>query len=66
MARSPKLTTLQCSCSLIAGKMAQNKLQAVVDANSLLRFAKKNSDITLQYEPIPMNDFSDHSPGDNV
>ncbi|CAK9000517.1 Copia protein, partial [Durusdinium trenchii] len=50
---------LQCSCSLTAGKMAQNKLQAIVDANSLLRFAKQNADIALKYEPIPMNSFSE-------
>lgn len=39
--------------------MAQNKLQAIVDANSLLRFAKQNADIALKYEPIPMNSFSE-------
>lgn len=33
---------LQCSCSLTAGKMAQNKLQAIVD------FAKQNADIALK------------------
>lgn len=27
---------LQCSCSLVSGKMSQNKMQAIVDANSLL------------------------------
>lgn len=40
---------LQCSCSLISGKMAQNKLQAVVDDNSLLRLAEQNADTQLQY-----------------
>ena len=44
---------LQCSCSLTAGKLVQNKFQAIVDTNSILRFAKQNADIALRYGSIP-------------
>ena len=43
---------LQCSASLISGQQKTNKLRAIIEGNSLLRFAKENSDVTLRYEPF--------------
>ena len=46
------LPHLQASCSLISGQQRSGKLRAIIEANSLLKFAKENSDVTLKYEPF--------------
>ena len=46
---------LQCSASLISGQQKTGKLRAVIEANQLLRFAKQNSDVKLNYEPLDID-----------
>ena len=50
---------LQCSASLISGMMSTNKIRAIVEANSLLRFAKDNCDVGLRYDPFETTNLSD-------
>ena len=50
---------LLCSTSLISGLMAKGQLRAVVEANSLLRFAKQNADVPLRYSPLEIKDWPD-------
>ena len=50
---------LQCSASLISGQQKTGKLRAVIEANQLLRFAKLNSDVKLQYEPLEIESLAD-------
>ena len=39
--------------------MSKGRLKAIVDANSLLRFAKSNADVTLKYKPLQVEPWSD-------
>ena len=39
--------------------MSTNKIRAIVEANSLLRFAKDNCDVGLRYDPFESSDLSD-------
>ena len=50
---------LQCSASLISGQQKTGKLRAVIEANQLLRFAKQNSDVKLNYEPLDIDSLAD-------
>ena len=43
---------LQCSTSLLAGQVTKATVQTVLDCNRLLKFAKDNKDIGLQYRHI--------------
>ena len=48
---------LQCSTSLISGQ--QKTGNAIIEANQLLNFAKKHSDVRLQYVPLKINTLAD-------
>ena len=50
---------LQCSASLISGQQKTGKLRAVIEANQLLKFAKQNADVKLQYEPMNIDFLQD-------
>eukprot|EP00913_Durusdinium_trenchii_P003738 g3460.t1 len=43
---------LQCSTSLLAGQISKATVQTVLDCNRLLKFAKDNKDVGLQYRHI--------------
>ena len=43
---------LQASASLLAGQMSSGTVETLNDANRLLRFAKSNSDVSLEYKAI--------------
>ena len=43
---------LQCSTSLLAGQLSAGLVKTIQDANKLLKFAKMNSDVSLNYERL--------------
>ena len=43
---------LQCSTSLLAGQLSAGLVKSIQDANRLLKFAKLNSDVALNYERL--------------
>ena len=43
---------IQYNGNLISGQQKTKKLRAIIEANQLLKFAKKNMDLCFRYEPL--------------